>query len=544
MSFLESPDVRVFLFFLLLISIGCSAIWGVEFFINHDGSAHLYNAYLMAELLRGNSAVSNFYALNSLSIPNSTGHWFLALLLQFFSPPTATKLIVTILYAGIVAAVGWLRIMTVGRSGLKTSLLFGATLGFNWMWFLGFYNFTFGVIGLAIILGIFFRWRNDMNFSRAIMLSLGFLLVYFSHLISFAILAGSVLVMCLSVPRQNLKKSFLWTIASMLPIIPILIIYQSMIGENAGGGLSPNWKSLADPYSIFSWITQIRSSDPFIIISRKTFPFISAQSDLFPVFTPFLWMFVAILFLFYATIRNLASIREYSREYLPFLFAAAGCGLAVMFGPDDFGLKHGSILRERVLLCGLIFLVPLFRTGLSSRPKVIAQLCLAFVFVYQSAALWEYSLRTSESAKAFFSASEFISEGQSIASITIINEKFRFHGIPEWQMNNYHGIGKNLTVWDNYEVANYVFPVVTKSIEDKNFVLNFIATNLFYTAGPEDELNENLRKMEAFLAANSSRIDTMVVWGSDPRVEAVLQKTFEAEPFFANSKIRLFRRIN
>ena len=53
---------------------------------------------------------------------------------------------------------------------------------------------------------------------------------------------------------------------------------------------------------------------------------------------------------------------------------------------------------------------------------------------------------------------------------------------------------------------------------------------------------EKLLKLESLLESNHNKIDALLVWGKDARVEAVLNKRFESEPYFESGEARLFRR--
>ncbi len=179
MRFFSAANSRPLGIYLLIIVFACLPIWAVDNFINQDGSPHLYNAYLIVELLCGSPAFTEIYALNSAPIPNLTGHYLLAFFLLIFTPPVVTKIMVTLTFAGLAAAVGWLRFQTVGREGLTTAFLVGAVLAFNWMWFLGFYNFIIGVIGFAFTLGLYWRWRETLDLRRSLILSALFIVVFF-----------------------------------------------------------------------------------------------------------------------------------------------------------------------------------------------------------------------------------------------------------------------------------------------------------------------------------------------------------------------------
>jgi hypothetical protein len=531
MNFFESSNARLFIFFLLLSVFTCLPIWAVDYFINQDGSGHVYSAALMTGLLKGNPAVSEIYAFNSISFPNSSGHWILIFLLLFFSPFTVTKIIVTFTYLGLVAAAGWLRWLTAGRQGVATSLLIGAAIGFNWLWLMGFYNFTIGVIGFTFTLGLFYRWRENMNLTRALLLAALLVLVYFSHIIAFGILAGSICLLSVFVPPSHWKKTLGWTALAFLPIVPLLIIYKLL--SEAGGEFSPVWRNLSDPYSISSWITQLRSADLFVIISRRTFPFTNANSNVFAVFTPGLWLLGGIFFLTAATWFSFRMQTDFFKKYSAFAVLFGVCIFIAMFAPDDFQLTHGGVLRERFLLCGLIAFVPLFRTDNSVWLKRCAQFCLAVVIVFQTLALWEYSLSSDRLAKDLVAAQSAVGDSTRLVSVSILEDGLRYHSLPTGQMDNYLGIGKNVQVWDNYEIGHYLFPIVAKEISHRQFVLGYTGSNVFALNDKSVNIDEKLLKLEALLEANNNKIDTVLVWGKDARVEA--------EPYFQSGEVRLFR---
>ncbi len=539
MKVTATPNFRLLGFFLLLIIFCCLPIWSVEYFINQDGSAHLYSSFLMLELLKGNPFVSEIYAFNSISVPNSSGHWLMVLLLNFFSSFIVTKIIVTLTFAVFIASVGWLRLKTVGNEGLKTSLLIGAAIGFNWLWFVGFYNFLIGVCCFVFTVGLFFSWREKMNLWRTIILSIVFLLVYFSHIVSFAILAGSVLILAFSASKPNTKRNFISVLAALLPILPLVIIYKSV--SVSGGGFIPNWRNLENPLSLVSWFSQIRTADPFILISRKSFPFVAENSKYFAVFTPLLWILAALFSLATATFIAGDKSNLYSKTNLIFAFLFVSCVLAAMFAPDDFGLNNGSVLRERLLLCGLIFFIPLFRAENSGYLKKFALICLLFVVIFQTAALWEYSLQTNAQAKEFLSAQSVISSDDRLASVVLVEDGLRFHSLPMTQLSNYLGIEKKAIVQDNYEIGHYLFPIVAKNSIDKQFIFELTQHNAFSLNNPGQNFDEKLSKLDSCLADNNPKIKTLLVWGKNARVETVLSKWFEPEPIFENGRMRVFR---
>lgn len=533
------PGYKVYIFLFILILTTCLPIWSVDYFINQDGSAHLYTASLMLELLKGNPLTSEFYTFNSIAVPNSSGHWLMVLLLNFFEPFTVTKLVQTITFAGFVASVGWLRWQTVGRDGLITSFLIGAVFAFNWLWFMGFYNFILGVAFFIFTLGLYYRWRENLNFFRTFILAILLLIVYWSHLISFAMLAAAMILIALFVRPDKLKQTFLWTMLAFLPIIPLIVLYKLM--SQSGGGIYPFWRYLDNPYSIKSWINQLRGVDPFVLISRKRFPFLPTHSSAFAVFTPIIWLAGALFILILPSLFNRFKNFPLKREQLPFLFLFVIFFLTALFAPDDFGYSHGSILRERVFICALVFFIPLFDVGQKVFFKRTAQILLSAIIIFQTAVVWDYARLTDLDAKEFLSVRDHITDTRSTASVIIMEDVYHFHSSPMLNLNCLVGINKNMLIWDNYEIGYYIFPVIAKNESDRQFVRNLTDSNGFGLNNPSENFIQKLSKLDSTLAENHGKIETMLVWGNDSRVEKVLEKWFEPQPYFENGQIRLYR---
>lgn len=539
MSFFANLKNRLFIFYLFLIIFACLPIWSVELYINQDGSPHLYNAYIILQLLEGNSSFSQFYAINYVPIPNLSGHWLLTILLTVFSPFVVTKIFVTFCFAAFVSAIGWLRWQTVGREGMTTAFLLGAAMAFNWMWFLGFYNFIIGTVGFAFTLGLYWRWRENLNIYRSLIISLLIIFVYLSHLISFGMLILSLLVLSLFVSPKFSKRTIVLTLISFLPVLPLLIGYR--LASQTGGGISPVWRNLENPFFVSGWILQLQSADPFQLLSRKTFPFVAIDSNFFALFSPFLWLVAAFLCLSIATWFVMEKNEFFSRRFLPFALLTGFSIFFWIFAPDDFGRLHGSFLRERVLLCGLICFVPLFRTGKSSLLRASAQIFLIFIIIFQTIVLWEYSINADKIGREYLSGTEMVQDSDSLGSVALIENGCRYKSNPLTNINVLYGVGKNTRIWDNYELGYYLFPVVARNPFDRQFIFDFRESNVFDLCDPNERINEKLALLDSTLNSNHGNFNVMLVWGRDERVETILRKWFEEKPFFQNKRVRLFR---
>ena len=540
MTSFTSIKPSTWLFYIGLVVVCTSPVWGVTYFVNQDGSGHIHTASLMGQLLAGNEATAEIYKFNSLSVPNSSGHWVLLFLLQFFSAFIVTKIFVTLSFALFVAGTGWLRVQIGGPGGVKTSLMIGAAMGFNWLWLVGFYNFTIGVIGLMFVLGYFYRRRERLGVADTILLSLLLTLIYLSHIVTFLVLAGSIFVIVLFTPGVRKARTIVLACIALLPVLPLALRFRSL---SEGGGFSPVWRSLDNGYSMTGWLHQIRVVDPFIIISRKTLPFVAETWTGFAIFTPTLWLIIALLCLAAASFVYYRKHPDSLKPLSAFLVLVVGALLLALFGPDDFNLTNGGVLRERFFICGLLFCVPLFRAENSVWLKRIAQLCLSFIVVFQTLAVWEYALSSDKQAKVFLSANELLRKSPASATITIKDGSPRFHADPIPQINCYNGINGNNIVWDNYEFGHYLFPLITKNSGDRQFIHELTRSQYIGVDDPDDAFGSyelKLGLINSSLESYNDRIETIALWGRDPRVEAILNKWFASEPYFENGKLRLF----
>lgn len=526
--------------FCLLIALACSPIWAVRYFVNGDGSGHLYTSFVMLRLLRGDVFFTDVFAFNSLAVPNSSGHWLMAGLLAIFSPIIVTKIIVTLSFVVFAAAIVHLRCRT-GGGDIFVSILFATAIAFNWLWMQGSYNYMFGVAGSTLTLSLFFSWRDHMSISRTVVLAALLAFVFVSHLVSFVILAGSLFLLAAFAERKNARRALASVCAALAPCIPLLISYRMI--SRSGEPFVPAWRSLANAASPASWIVQIFYADPFALISRRTLPFYTESSALFFLLAPVVWIAVSAFIMMLATLLNARSEPIDLRRRLPFALLSAACALAAFFGPDDFGITNGSILRERMLIAALIFFVPVFNLKGRTILKNAARASLIFVVIFQSAAFWDYSIAASRATSDFMAARQSIPENVSIASVGFVDDALRYHASPTAQAVNYLGVNKDVIVWDNYELGHYLFPVVTRRPADKDFVYGLSGSNVLYSNYSKDEAERKIENLDAILTQNHDKIDFLVTYGDERMFSRVVGKWYDRTPIFESGGVRVLKRL-
>jgi len=345
-------------------------------------------------------------------------------------------------------------------------------------------------------------------------------------------------VICLfpfsTLSRSNLIK----TAAIFLPAVPLVVFYAS--STEAGGGFYPIWRRLSDPYSITQWIDQVRTVDSLYLIRRSSIPFIETETPWFIVFAPFAWLAIAL------GILTIPTLRKWDvRGTLPFVILAFGFIAVSFFSPDDlqYSSSTGGLMRQRFFLAGLVFLVPIFRVEqIGKSLKSLAGGVLLFIVAFQTAAMWEYAIKSDRDAREFFTATEAIPVGSSLGAIVIEPKSYRFVVSHMSSINNYNAILRRSTSWNNYEFAHFLFPVIVRNKHHREFAVKLGSTAAIDLSQPATFAPQQIETLAECLASTDPRIDTLVVWGSYDPVEAMVRENFGTDPIFKNGRVRVFRR--
>lgn len=524
------------LLFLLLVFLVCLPIWVPTYFFNADGPPHLQSAAMMIDLAAGGS--TKYYVFNSAFVPNSIGHWLLAVMMVVVSPVVASKLMATITYAGFVMGVAWLRFACRGTDGLRLAVLIGGVLGLNWLWLVGFYNFLLGVIIFLAAVGFLYWWRGVLTLKRSLLFAVFFVAAYLGHLVSFALLGLAAGIFVLLAAGDGRFRSLFWLAVSVVPAGLLVFAYKLSISD--GSQFIPMWTILEGPLSLASIGLHLRTTEPFLIISRRFIPFLAGESAFNYLASPIIWIGIAFSIILAATLSEWR--KKGFRQYFPHIAVILVLLVLAFLAPDELGPGQASIIRPRLFLCAVVLFVPFYAVRTQVLLGRIAAVLLAALFAYQVAALWEYSAKVDSESAEFLAAGPELEAAERIASIMIFDEQPRFRPHPLTRMSCLFGIAKDKAVWDNYETGFYFFPVVNLRAEDRQFVRDFTGANIYQRSYAADGFDERLILLDSLLETGHERIDTLLVWGRDERVESVLQKWFEPGPYFEKGRVRLFRR--
>jgi hypothetical protein len=514
---------------LLALAAPLAALVAVPWFVTQDGPAHLYNAEILARSFTAGSPFADWYQVRWEPLPNWTGHLLLAGLVTIVPPRGANLAINVLTLAGFAASVLWLRWVVAGARGLSVAALLAALLSMNIAWLFGFTSFMLGACLFAVTLGVWWTGRDRLTAGRVGMLAVLLVLGYFSHLVSLVLTAAGLVLLAVLTPcseqaaarPRGRASRLVRTALAMLPLVPLALVYLNL--SRRGGGMRPVWEHLSDPLSPRAWAVQLGWADPISIASKNMLPFAAAPTRAAAVLAPVAWLLLALVLAVTATLR--AAVSQPRRAWA-WAWAVLAAVLIVggVAAPDTLGLSHGHYLPQRIVLLGLAALVPVVDLDSTRWTVRAAATALVVALAVQSALVWDYALEAQRIAGTYWRARAIVGTGQRVAALPVqLLPRRRTRANPLLHADCLLGIGTGNVIWGNYETRYYYFPIQFRPGLDRPDagVLEAIALR----DDPRDAATR-AAQWEKLLARHHAAIDVLVVWGSDPRLDAIHARWF------------------
>jgi hypothetical protein len=285
-----------------------------------------------------------------------------------------------------------------------------------------------------------------------------------------------------------------------------------------------------------SWV------DPISIAARSFLPFGAAPTRFAGLLAPVLWLLAALALALAATAWAWFSrtrsdpaggLTPSPRRGWVLLAAVLIAGGVV--GPDTLGAGHGQYLPQRVVLLGLAALVPVLE--LDSRRWVVRG-CAAALLValaVQSALVWDHALVSGHTAGTFWRARAVVGHGQRVATL-LVDLKGRSRSNPLLHADCLLGLGTGNVIWSNYETRHYYFPVQFRAEVDRPDAGELERISLQDDPRDAEVRAERWRRL---LERHHKAIDVLVVWGSEPRLDATSAEWFR--PAAQEGPLRILR---
>ncbi len=185
LMFNKINKIEPYIFFVILL-INVAPVFGVKYFVTLDGGAHCNNVNIIRTLLIEPSSIySNIYMINPEFVPNWSGHFVLVVLGFFFKYYISEKILIAIVL--ILLPVFFREIVKkIAPQNIFISFLFFPFTHYILL-YLGFYNFTLGVLFFFILISFWLKNHEKMNGYLYAVLTCLFFAIYFSHLFVFIV---------------------------------------------------------------------------------------------------------------------------------------------------------------------------------------------------------------------------------------------------------------------------------------------------------------------------------------------------------------------
>ena len=188
--------------FVVLLILHILPLWIFAYFPSQDGASHVYNGLVLKEFGKHeNYKLRDAWQLNITIFPNWLSHILLAAFLYVFPPVIAEKVFLTIAIGMVPFAFFYfLNAIHKGEKGQFVYAWLGFPFAYNYLLYMGFYNFQLSISFFFFSFGFWWKHKDDMQVRYLVWLYVLLLLTYLSHIASYGlvVLGISVAGGCLS----------------------------------------------------------------------------------------------------------------------------------------------------------------------------------------------------------------------------------------------------------------------------------------------------------------------------------------------------------
>ncbi|AEA43656.1 hypothetical protein Fluta_1664 [Fluviicola taffensis DSM 16823] len=490
-------------FFLAVVVLNLIPILSHRFFPTIDGPAHLYNANLINHMLL-NPDFDSFFRFNPEPVPNWIGHILLCFFNWFLPGYLAEKLLLLVYFIGLPYSFRNLIKSAGGEYVLLSYLIFPFT--YNYLFSMGFYNFSLGLIGLFILLSFWIKNHETITSSikKTVILSIFLILIYFSHVLMFstALLAIACYTFATFLKQWieggkfekvfmiHLKKVLVLLVSSLIPLVLMFFYFANRPDSENPGFLSKSelfsWLIYMNPLICYSFgvekistiITNIVLAGLIIggliirVRTRKSSTCGNSIKSVLRINDVWLLMSaIMLLLLFIVPDKNdMASLISMRFAFLFFLFTVIWIST----------MKHS---KRFALICSLLVLVAHVKRVRHLDPVIDSNNAIA--------------MDCEETAK-------FIKPNSIVAPVNLRNHWSRENFF------NYLGMDKPLIILENYEATMDYFPLLWNYEKFPDIQAGGIslAGNSFLSSAPINPQNQKKELDYIFVLGDWDRSNT------------------------------------
>jgi hypothetical protein len=280
-----------------------------------------------------------------------------------------------------------------------------------------------------------------------------------------------------------------------------------------------------------SWVDQLTWVDPISLARKDYLPCVGAISPGFYAIAPVAWFVAALLLATRFRAAHTAHPERRGWWVLAALLIVGG-----VLAPDTLGASHGEYLQQRIVLLGLVALLPVLTLVWEGWRGRLLDVALLGAILTQSLVIWDYAWTSQRTAGTVLGAADAVGTTKRVA--TLLNGiRTPFRSNPLLHADCGLGIGTGNVLWSDYETRFYYFPVQFERGLERPDAAELEEISL--SDDPRDAEERALR-WERLLERHRDRIDVVLTWNEDPALDAVTERWFQVT--HVQGPVRVFRR--
>ena len=497
-KFINSQSFENYLFYFLIL-LHITYVFSLPIFLTQDGPSHLYNSKILLDYFK-NENIQNFnqyFELNINIFPNYLQSIILCLLLLFFNPLFAEKILIALLVISMPMA---FRYVMHKHNPSGIFLCYPIFIFANsYFLFYGFYNFQLSITIFLLFIGKVIDYRENLDSKNFIILFFIITILFFTHPVGYII---AVVILCLEIFLIIFKKDSVpikkrkITTYLLIMIPTFLMFFKFFTTENNSGN------ELID-------ITISKSTFLRLIDMKHLIVFSKGEEIIY-------------FLLFIIIILNLINIifgpgNKRREGFTKIIFLILLFNLGVYFFIND-SLAGGGYLNNRITI--YIYITTLIYIGLRGSKFNYKSLTIAVstsMIIYSIIIRYPIQKNISDITEDYLQTIDFIHENSILLPLSLNN-----YGL--WKSNllsprlaifkhisGYLGATKPIISMNNYEADTGHFPIIWKN--DVN-PYKYLSTN--NRAGIES--NYPSVNIEQYNKRINQIIDYVLIWGDKEKI--------------------------
>ncbi len=215
----------------LLLILSLASVSFTKYIPSLDGLQHLHTIHVLAEIIKGNNFINQFYEVNPIPVGYWSAHFIIGFFHLYLPSWAAEKAYLFVYIIGMFLSFRFLvNRISYKKANAATLLIF--PFMYSSYQLLGYHTFSFAAIFYFLGIGVLLKLKNKNSLKNLILFSLITLGQFFSHALVFAFFLMSVGVILLGIlirKEQDFKEWLLNTCKIFLAIIPSLVLWINYI---------------------------------------------------------------------------------------------------------------------------------------------------------------------------------------------------------------------------------------------------------------------------------------------------------------------------